>query len=168
MNAIYIIIMILSFILDSVFSNIFNDSIFMPLISLMSIIVLKKKYKIENNVYLFFTALIGLLYDLIYTSTPVLNMMIYLLLGIIVIFFFKYFRKNLFNELLLSTILIVLYRTIIFIVLIISNILERNITILIKSIYSSLFLNYIYIVITYFIIKKINKKMNKADKIIKF
>ncbi len=168
MNAIYIIIMILSFILDSVFSNIFNDSIFMPLISLMSIIVLKKKYKIENNVYLFFTALIGLLYDLIYTSTPVLNMMIYLLLGIIVIFFFKYFRKNLFNELLLSTILIVLYRTIIFIVLTISNILESNITILIRSIYSSLFLNYIYIVITYFIIKKLNKKMNKADKIIKF
>ncbi len=168
MNAIYIIIMILSFILDSVFSNIFNDSIFVPLISLMSIIVLKKKYKIENNVYLFFTALIGLLYDLIYTSTPVLNMMIYLLLGIIVIFFFKYFRKNLFNELLLSTILIVLYRTIIFIVLTISNILESNITILIKSIYSSLFLNYIYIGITYFIIKKINKKMNKDDKIIKF
>lgn len=168
MNAIYIIIMILSFILDSVFSNIFNDSIFMPLISLMSIIVLKKKYKIENKVYLFFTALIGLLYDLIYTSTPVLNMMIYLLLGIIVIYFFKYFRKNLFNELLLSTILIVLYRTIIFIVLTISNILESNITILIKSIYSSLFLNYIYIVITYFIIKKINKKMNKTDKIIKF
>lgn len=168
MNAIYIIIMILSFILDSVFSNIFNDSIFMPLISLMSIIVLKKKYKIENNVYLFFTALIGLLYDLIYTSTPVLNMMIYLLLGIIVIFFFKYFRKNLFNELLLSTILIVLYRTIIFIVLTISNILESNITILIRSIYSSLFLNYIYILITYFIIKKLNKKMNKADKIIKF
>ena len=168
MNVIYIIIMILSFMFDSVFSNIFNDSMFMPLISLMSIIVLKKKYKIENNVYLFFTALIGLLYDLIYTSTPVLNMMIYLLLGIIVIFFFKYFRKNLFNELLLSTILIVLYRTIIFIVLTISNILESNITILIKSIYSSLFLNYIYIVITYFIIKKINKKMNKADKIIKF
>lgn len=168
MNVIYIIIMILSFMFDSVFSNIFNDSMFMPLISLMSIIVLKKKYKIENNVYLFFTALIGLLYDLIYTSTPVLNMMIYLLLGIIVIFFFKYFRKNLFNELLLSTILIVLYRTIIFIVLTISNILESNITILIKSIYSSLFLNYIYIVITYFIIKKINKKMNKDDKIIKF
>ena len=168
MNVIYIIIMILSFMFDSVFSNIFNDSMFMPLISLMSIIVLKKKYKIENNVYLFFTALIGLLYDLIYTSTPVLNMMIYLLLGIIVIFFFKYFRKNLFNELLLSTILIVLYRTIIFIVLTISNILESNITILIKSIYSSLFLNYIYIIITYFIIKKINKKMNKDDKKIKF
>ena len=142
MNVIYIIIMILSFMLDSVFSNIFNDSMFMPLISLMSIIVLKKKYKIENNVYLFFTALIGLLYDLIYTSTPVLNMMIYLLLGIIVIFFFKYFRKNLFNELLLSTILIVLYRTIIFIVLTISNILESNITILIKSIYSSLIIKF--------------------------
>ena len=131
-------IYILSFILDNYFTN-----------SLFIFLSLLLTYNKKNKVYI--SALLGFLYDVIYTNTLFINTIIFLLSTFIIE---KIHKEGYFNLLLNTLILIVYYRIIQFIVINISkNYLYSNLLI---NILDSLPINFLYVSLI-FLIKKIHK-----------
>ena len=141
------LILLISFFLDGIVSFVFNNNIlFNSLFSLMSLIIVFKYYKRREDLkYLINVSIVGLLMDIIYTDTLFLNAGIYLIVGIVVIKYYKFFTYNLLNSIILGFIIISLYRLLSFLVLSNMGVISVDFYKLIESIYSSLFLNLIYI-----------------------
>ncbi|MBQ8234359.1 MAG: rod shape-determining protein MreD [Bacilli bacterium] len=151
---IYIIIFI-SLILDGIISNI--SSILIPLFTLLSLIIIKPYYKINKN-YLILSFILGILYDIAYTDLLYINAILFLLTGYFIIFITKRLRDNIFNVTIISILTIIYYRTLSYLTYIISTKDIFNINILFKSIYSSIIINILYIIICYIITSKTSKK----------
>ena len=141
------LILLISFFLDGIVSFVFNNNIlFNSLFSLMSLIIVFKYYKKREDLkYLITISMVGLLVDIVYTDTLFLNAGIYLIVGIVVIKYYKFFTYNLLNSIILAFIVISLYRLLNFLVLSNMGVISVDFYKLIESIYSSLFLNLIYI-----------------------
>lgn len=141
------LILLISFLLDGIVSFIFNNNVmFNILFSLMSLIIIFRYYKRREDLkYLITAFVVGLLVDIVYTDTLFLNAGIYLVIGIVIIKYFKLFTYNLLNSILLVFIIISLYRLLNFLVLSNTGVISINFYKLLESIYSSLFLNLIYI-----------------------
>ena len=141
------LILLVSFFLDGVVSFIFNNNIlFNSLFSLMSLIIVFRYYKRREDLkYLITISFVGLLIDIVYTDTLFLNAGIYLIIGIVIVKYYKFFTYNLLNSIILSIIIISLYRLLNFLVLSNTGIINIDFYKLVESIYSSLFLNLIYI-----------------------
>ena len=151
--------MIILFILDNIVSNLINyDSIFYPLFTLLSLILIYPNYNKKNNRYYIISFILGLIYD-ITLNTLFLNVFIFLLLAYILRLIFSKIKYNYLSVLFISLLSIIYYRTVTYIMLVILNYLEFNINLLFKSIYSSILLNIIYVSLFY-LLKKIifNKK----------
>ena len=157
------LILLISFFLDGIVSFIFNNNIlFNPLFSLMSLIIVFKYYKKREDLkYLITIFMVGLLVDIVYADTLFLNAGIYLIIGIIVIKYYKFFTYNLLNSIILGFIIISLYRLLSFLVLSNMGVISVDFYKLIESIYSSLFLNLIYIS-CFFLKRKKYKKYLEA------
>ncbi len=141
------LILLISFLLDGIVSFIFNNNVmFNTLFSLMSLIIIFRYYKRREDLkYLITVFVVGLLVDIVYTDTLFLNAGIYLVIGIVIIKYFKLFTYNLLNSIILGFIIISLYRLLNFLVLSNTGVISINFYKLIESIYSSIFLNLIYI-----------------------
>ncbi len=157
------IVAILSLILDGILSFFLNNNlIFNSLFTLTSLIIIFRYYRRKGDIkYLICCGILGLLYDIIYTDTIFLNVGIYLIIGVLVIKYFKLFSYNLLNSLLLLMIIIFLYRLLTFIVLSNVEIIKLDFNKLFKSFYSSLILNIFYIT-SFFLKRKKYKKYLKA------
>jgi len=151
--------MIISFILDNIVSNLINyDSIFYPLFTLLSLILIYPNYNKKDKKYYIISFILGLIYD-ITLNTLFLNTFIFLLLAYILRLIFSKIKYNYLSVLFISILSIIYYRTVTYVVLLILNYLEFNIHTLFKSIYSSILLNIIYVTIFYLLKKLIfNKK----------
>ena len=151
---------IISFVLDNFISNFINhNSLFYPLFTLLSLIIIYPKFTKKLNKYYLISFLLGLTYDIAVTDTLFLNAFIFLLLSYIINYIFKTIPYNYFSVLIISIVSIIYYRLITYLVLLLLNYLNFNIVVLLKSIYNSLILNIIYITILYnkkLIFKKIN------------
>ena len=128
----------------------------------MSLIIVFKYYKRREDLkYLITVSMIGLLIDIVYTDTLFLNAGIYLIVGIVVIKYYKFFTYNLLNSIILGFIVISLYRLLNFLVLSNMGVISVDFYKLIESIHSSLFLNLIYIS-CFFLKRKKYKKYLEA------
>lgn len=153
-----IFISILSFFLDSILSKyIPSNSIFLPLFTIVSIVLIYPYFNNNNYRYFKYIAILGLLYDITIMNMLFYNFFIFMMLGFINIFIKYLLSHNLYINILNTIILIITYRFINFIFI---NITTGNVgTIeLFKSIYSSLILNIIYCIIIYLITEWYSKK----------
>lgn len=147
-----------SFLLEVLIASYLNfNTILIPQFTLMSFIFIIN----NKNIYIL-TIIVGVLYDILYTSTPFLNTYIFLFL----IFILKKIDvKNisLKNVLFINFLIIILYKILIFSILIFFNKIDFNIYIILNEIKSSIIINLIYTIILYFINKKIkyNRTLNK-------
>ena len=84
-------ILIISFLLDFfLLSTIDSNSILFPLCSLMSLIIIYPFFKRRDyNKFLIICVILGVLYDVVLTGTPLLNVGIFLLTGIIIKIVFR-------------------------------------------------------------------------------
>lgn len=156
------IILGISFILENSWSLIFykNTSLFLSLFALVTIFSIYPLYK-NNKKYYITSFIYGLIYDIVFTNTIFLNAIIFLFLSFIISKIHKNFNMNVFNTIMLNIGLIVLYRTINYLIIIVVDNLSFNYVLLLKSIYSSLIINIIYVLILNFIIKKVCPKSFK-------
>lgn len=148
-----VLLSIFSFIFDGIFSLLFEkDSLFLALFSLTSLIVIYphiiKKYKL-----LYFALALGFCYDIIYTQTPLFYTILYVLLCLIILLYFRFVPYNIISSLISTSIVIFLYRIISYTC--VNLIYENNFSwdIVFKSFYSSLISNLIYVIIFYNILK---------------
>lgn len=141
------LILVISFLLDNLISFFLNTNLlFNPLLSLVSLIIIFRYYhRKDENKYLITNFVLGLVYDIVCTDTVFLNAGIYLLLSLFIIKFYKIFSYNLLNSAILLIIVIIIYRSITFLVLSNFNFISFNLYHLLRSIYSSLILNLLYL-----------------------
>ena len=153
-------ILIISFILQGVLSNFINidTNVLNLLLPIVALIIIYPYFRKNNSKYYIYAGIYGLLYDLIYTDTFILYAGLFLILAFIISMLNVIFSNNIFNIGFITTIIIVIYRSITYFVLVIINYLNFDSKILFRSIYSSLLVNIVYATVIYFISDKISYK----------
>lgn len=155
------IFILISFILDGVLSLLMNqDSIYIPLLSIMALIVVYPYIKDKQRIVIM-GGFVGLLYDVVYTQTLFLNTILFCFLALVVLLFYKYIPINIVNSYILAILLILLFRVLSYLALVFYYALSFNWEVLFKSIYSSLITNLLYLTIMPFILGKIEGKRKK-------
>jgi len=159
-------VIIISFILDSIVSNFISlNSLFMPLFTLMSLIIVYPYFNGKIKYYLVTCFITGLCYDLIYTDTIVIHGFLFLLTGFIITRLNLIFSNNYLNVIIMAIITIIFYRVVSYGLLLITNNIPFSFVILLKSIYHSLILNIIFIFLAFMITDRISFKfkIKKSD-----
>lgn len=152
------IIVILSFILDGIFSNIFPiNSVFYPLFTLISFIIVYPYYS-DNSNYYKFSILIGSLYDIIYTDTFIFYGLIFFIVAVIISKMSGWFADNYLSLTIITLTSIITFKTVSYLLMVVTGNIPFNFQILLKGIYSSIIVNIIYAIIlnifTLFLSKK--------------
>jgi len=149
-----ILLNIISFYLEQSMMLLFGDNhLFVPLFSIVSLIMsyhlLRKKESI-----IIVGLILGLVYDISLTQTLFLNTLIFLLLSIIVLLYYKYVTYNMINTIVITILSIIVYRLLSYITYIV--LFDRNISFidLLTSIYRSLIINIVYVITLQILLKK--------------
>lgn len=155
-----IFIVIISFILDSIVSNLVSiNGIMMPLFTIMSLIIIYPYFNNNKNKFYPTCFFLGMAYDLIYTNTIIFHACLFLLLGFIVSKLNLVLSNNYINVAIMGIIIIIIYRLITYFLLLITAAVSFNIWNLFESIYSSLIINVIFVILAYIITDKISYKL---------
>ena len=141
-----IIIIILSFILES------NLSIYIPLntiffhpIFVISSLIIISKLETSKNTFYFAALIIGLFYDLLFTNRLGFSILTFLLTAVFIKNINKILKINF--DFIKTIIVIIFYRIISYLILLLIGYLSLNIYKLCASIYSSIVLNVLYVII---------------------
>lgn len=148
-----VLLAIFSFIFDGIFSLLLEkESLLLSLFSLSSLIVIYP-FLLKKHKLLYFALSLGFCYDIIYTQTPLFYTILYVLLCLFIMLYFRFIPYNIVSSLINSIIVIFIYRIISYTCVMLIN--ENNFSwnIVFKSYYSSLITNVVYIVIFYNILK---------------
>ena len=152
------IITIISLILEGIVSIYTSNTLFIPLLTLTSFLFLYKKYEKKEDIYFTFIGIIGIIYDALYTNIFLLNTFIFLLVGLFIKFLNIYLSHKLTSNIVKLICVIIFYRLVTYMILVLLNYLDFNFLIMLKSIYSSILLNIIYLFIITIIDNKISSK----------
>ena len=150
---------IISFILDSVISNFISlNSLFTPLFTLMSLILIYPYMKGDNYKYLITCFVTGLCYDLIYTDTIIIHGLLFLFIGFVITRLSLLLSNSIVSEIIVAFICIITYRFITYGLLLITASVSFRGILIFKSIFNSVLINIVYIIIGYFVLDKLSKK----------
>lgn len=157
---------IFSFILESIVSNLvpINTNFFNPCFVLVSLIVLYPYFDKYSKKYLITCLIVGFIYDLVFTSTLFFFSIIFLILGLIIKYICSKISNNFISVNILTLIIIILFRVIVYFTLVVTNYFVYDFNYLIKGIYSSILLNVIYASILFLLTEIIGKKFNIKKK----
>ena len=157
-------LMLVSFILDGILSTLFySDSLFLPLFSVMVMVVTYPYMMHDKRNFLIAIGILGLLYDVVYTNTFFLYVYIFVLIGLIIMLFFRFFRNQIINTLLIGFLSICLFRFLNYGFLVMIQIKTFNLDELLKSIYQSFILNGSYLIILYGLLKLYSYRKHKKN-----
>ena len=152
------ILVLISLILDGIVSVYTNNTILIPLFTLTSLVYIYKYYEKKENIYFLIALLIGILYDSLYTDIILLNSLVFLFLAVIIKILNIYLSHKLSSTIVKLLAIIILYRITTYLILVLFNYIDFNFIYLFKSIYSSVLINIIYLIIVTLIYKKISSK----------
>ena len=157
-------LMLISFLLDGILSSIFyGDSLFLPLFSIIILVVTYPYMMQSKKKFLIAIGVLGLLYDVVYTNTFFLYVYIFILIGLVVMLFYRFFRNQIINTLLIGSISIILFRSLNYFFLVMIQLKSYHFDELWQSIYQSFILNGIYLIILYGILKLYSYRQHKKN-----
>ncbi|MFA5603386.1 MAG: rod shape-determining protein MreD [Bacilli bacterium] len=160
-----IFIIILSLILENIVSNIVPlGSVFTPLFSIVSLVLIYPFFNNNDLRYIKYCGVVGLIYDIIFTNTLFLNMIVFMAVGLIIKLINFTLSNNFINVMIITLISIVMYLIITYFILVIIGYKNFNIDYLTITILKTLLLNIIYSFIMYIIADKLSEK-HKIQKI---
>lgn len=152
-------IVIFSFYLEGILSKTIDICFLIPLTTVMSLILIYPYlYNCKKNYYII-CFITGLIYDITYTNTFMLNASIFLLLGYLIFNINIIITNNSFNVILIGLLIIFIYRILTYLILVFIDYTEFSINVLFKSIGFSLLFNIIYISLMYKMTDVISKKI---------
>lgn len=155
-----VLTLIISFILEGIFTNLISmNSLFIPFFSLTALIILYPYFN-NRNKFILASILLGVFYDIIYTSMPFVNTFTFVLTCFFALLIYNYINMNWININILNIIMIIFYRIFSYILLCLINFTKFNSDILIKGIYSSIIINIIFGIVLYIVTDKLGKKLN--------
>ena len=160
------IVIVVSFILDSIISNFISlNSLFMPLCTLMALIIAYPYFNGNIKNYFITCFVTGVFYDLIYTDTIVIHGFLFLMIGYLITKLNLIMSNNYLNVVIMAIICIIFYRFVSYGLLLITANVDFSWLLILKSIYHSLILNIIYVFLVFIITDKISFKfrIKKSD-----
>ena len=149
-----------SFLLESIVTNYIgiNSSILYPVFSLISLIVIYPFFNNNNSKFLFVSFWFGLIYDIAYTNSFLLNATIFVIISAVIILLNEHLSNNHLNISINCFVIVVLYRVITYLLICLVGYVNFDYIVLIKSIYTTLLSNLIYVNILYFISNQLSTK----------
>lgn len=152
-SAIYLII---SLILEVVMSNFFhstltNVSLFNTIYTIIGLVILYPYFNNDKKYYLL-VIICGILFDILYTSTFMFSLVIFIIIGILIKILYNAFPENIFMTNLISFICILIYNLLCFILLSLFSSISYDFVILINIILGSIIMTIVYTTISYYII----------------
>ena len=151
-----ILIIIFSLFLDFLLSNINYSllSYFYPMITITTIVYLSNLYTNPNrsNYYLL-VFLTSIIYDSIFVGNLLITVSSFMIVAILNMFLKRHLRSNLFNNILMLILSIILYEVFILLLLFLVGYKSFEFSMLLYKITHSLLLNTIYIVIMFLVLK---------------
>ena len=152
-----ILIIIFSLFLDFLLSNINYSllSYFYPMITITTIVYLSNLYTNPNrsNYYLL-VFLTSIIYDSIFVGNLLITVSSFMIVAILNMFLKRHLRSNLFNNILMLILSIILYEVFILLSLFVVGYKSFEFGMLLYKITHSLLLNTIYIVIMFLVLPK--------------
>lgn len=149
------ILIILSFLLETSFTNILSvNSYFIPQFLITSLVILYPYFK--NNKLNFFLICIvfGYIYDVSFINSTYINTISFGVCSLAIMILNKYFNLNIYSLSIINILIIALFRIISYLLLLMPYYSKFNLSVLIESIYSSILINLIYGVFLYLISSK--------------
>ena len=151
-----ILIIIFSLFLDFLLSNINYSllSYFYPMLTITIIVYLSNLYTNPNrsNYYLL-VFLTSIIYDSIFVGNLLITVSSFMIVAILNMFLKRHLRSNLFNNILMLILSIILYEVFILLLLFVVGYKSLEFSMLLYKITHSLLLNTIYIVIMFLVLK---------------
>lgn len=155
------IILIFSFLFESVFSNIVNNYTFLtPLFLLTTFSIIYPYFKNKNLNFIIASIICGLFYDITFTNSPFINTISFGMCSGLIILIYNYVSYSIFSSNFINMINIVFYRIVSYLLLCVIDFIKFNESNLIEGIYNSLLVNIIYGIIVYLIIDVLAKLFN--------
>ena len=160
---------IISFLLDGLMSNYINTNLVNPsylrtIYSIVALVIIFSYFENKQK-YLIILFILGILFDIVYTNTLLLNIVIFFIIFLVLNTIDYYIPNNLFTISIKSIIAIIIYHLISYFILILTNYNHYSLNLLILIIIRSLIMTIIYSIISYLLIKKIYfKRFNKKIK----
>lgn len=154
-----VLITMFSFFIDGLLSYYIPlNSLFLPLFTIVSLIIIYPYFNNNNYRYFKFLFLIGILYDITYANTIFFNSFIFLILGFIIGLLNYLMANNVYTNILITIISIMTYRFLTFLSVFLFKNSHYTFINLFESIYRSLILNIIYCVVIYSITEYYSNK----------
>lgn len=157
-----IIINIISFLLQGIISNylnytISNPSLLSTIYTIITIVIVSKYFDDERKYYLLAVSF-GLLYDLVYTNTFILNAILFLTIAIMARHLTKLLSDSILSINIITLISIFAYHILSFIILVIISYNTYNLKLLLTICTHSIIMTIIYTSLIYYLIDYIFKK----------
>ncbi|MDD2181024.1 MAG: rod shape-determining protein MreD [Bacilli bacterium] len=154
-----IFIIILSLLLENIMSNLIPmGTFFNPLFSIVALVIIYPYFNNDDLRFIKFCAVIGLIYDIIFTNTLFLNMIVFIVVGLTIKLINIILSNNFINVMVISFISIVIYLILTYLILVIIGYKTFDFNYLFSTISKSLLSNIIYSFVIYIITDKISKK----------
>lgn len=151
------IVLVLSFFLDGILSNFLpymvgDLSLFTPMFTVVSLVIVYPFFKKKLKNYFISCFILGLVYDFVYTNLLFYNAILFLAIGILVIFLYRYIRLTWISLILFVVVAISGYECLNAIIIIAFQLVPMTFYRLLYKISHSILLNICYAELVYFII----------------
>lgn len=159
---IMIIYAIISFLLDGLLSNYFstfivNPSYFRTIYSVIALVIMFNYFDNKSK-YLYILIGLGILFDIVYTNTFILNIVIFLIIYLFLNIMDYYLSSNVFTANIKAILSIIIYHFISYLVFLLVHYQNYPSKLLLLILVRSMIMTIIYTSISYFVIKKIYDK----------
>ena len=159
-----IIYLVFSFLLEGIMSNIFpstlsNISYFTTIYIIISFAIIYPYFDNDKKFFILIF-IFGILFDILYTSTILVNTFIFIIIGIVIKILYNILPGNVFMTNIISYVGIIIYHILSFIILMITGYGDYSIILLFNIIIHSIFMTIIYTSISYFIMKFMYNKFD--------
>ena len=153
-----IIYTIISFLLDGLMANFTNFSLtnlsyFTTIYSVIALVIIYNYFNNDQK-YLKILIILGILFDIVYTNTFILNIFIFLIIYFVLKSINTYLPNNLFVINIKALLAIIIYHTLSFVILSLANYSNYSIKLYLSVLSHNLIMTIIYTSISYLIIKK--------------
>ena len=162
------LILIFSFILDGILTNFLpfmenKLSLFTPLLTLVSFIIIYPFYRKEENNYFITLFITGIVYDMFYTNLLFFNGVLFVVIGFIISKIHKYIATNTLNIIIETILIITIYELITALCLFTYNVVPITIPEIVYKVTHSLLINIIYVLIIETIVKMLPKRITNIN-----
>lgn len=161
------IYLVLCLILEGISSlyisySLINPSIFMTLYVIVGLVVIYP-YFINKKKYLYLVIIFGILFDVIYTNTILINLVIFILIYLFNRLLDEILPNNIFVINIKSYLAVILYYTLTYVIMVLTNYASYSVSMLFRVYYSNIIMSIIYTTLSYIVIGILTNKFNVKE-----